>query len=311
MDAFMTLPQKDPQYRMDRESHDFCIRHGEKIDVENYTFCMGGNATNVAVGLSRLGIKATLCSEIGDDEFSIKIRNALAKEYIDRLFVIENKDKPSNFAVVINYRGDRTIFVQDIDREHKYDLSDASAEYVYLTSMGREWQKPYKDAVKFAQKHGAKIVFNPGSRQQREGRATVDHVLRYTEILIVNKEEAGRLVFSENYKNDSNEHDYIKDLAEKLNKSGPKIVVITNGDRGSFCLDPDGKFHYRPMHPGEPVERTGAGDSYSSGFLAGLIHGASITDAMHWGSINAAAVVAKIGAQAGLLTKIELEAKME
>jgi sugar/nucleoside kinase (ribokinase family) len=60
----------------------------------------------------------------------------------------------------------------------------------------------------------------------------------------------------------------------------------------------------------EVVEKTGAGDAFSAGFLAAIIHGLEIPEAMKWGSINSANVIGKIGAEEGLLTKFELEQKL-
>src|SRR5258706_8169382 len=101
MDAFMTL--HDSSEKVHLTDGELCFRHGEKINVERYDFFMGGNATNVAVGLARLGLKATLCSEIGDDEFSIKIRNSLANEHIERLLMIQTPGQ-SSFSVIINFK---------------------------------------------------------------------------------------------------------------------------------------------------------------------------------------------------------------
>jgi sugar/nucleoside kinase (ribokinase family) len=60
--------------------------------------------------------------------------------------------------------------------------------------------------------------------------------------------------------------------------------------------------------PKPPFERTGAGDAYTSTFVAGLIYSdGDIKTAMKWGPINSMSVVQEVGAQAGLLTKSKLE----
>ena len=64
-----------------------------------------------------------------------------------------------------------------------------------------------------------------------------------------------------------------------------------------------------PMYPdpAPPVDRTGAGDSFSSTFVAALALGNDIPTALSWGPINSMNVVQYIGAQAGLLTRDKLE----
>src|ERR1700733_3225469 len=119
IDAFMTLAHAKTDAHLDQENGGLCFRFGEKIDVDRYDFTIGGNATNVAVGISRLGLKATLCTEVGDDEFSLKIRNVLANEHIERLLMSQVAG-PSNFSVIINLKGDRPIFAQNVTREHNF-----------------------------------------------------------------------------------------------------------------------------------------------------------------------------------------------
>ncbi len=306
MDAFMTIHDSSDKVHLDRETGELCIKHGEKINVERYDFQMGGNATNVAIGLARLALKATLCSEIGDDETSIKIRNSLAKEQVERLLMIQTPGA-SSFSVVINFKKDRTVFVQDVEREHNFSFEEVTATYLYLTSLGNKWEDAYNKALAFAEKENIKIAFNPGHLQLREGRDVIHKVLAHTEILFVNKEEAELLLFNHYGEKDDDSNGYIEKLAAKLQQKGIKTVVITNGKEGSYVLDEDGTFHSRDMFPGEVVERTGAGDAFASGFLAATIHGLSVPEAMTWGSANAASVVEHIGAETGLLTKEKME----
>ena len=307
IDAFMTLAHAKADAHLDSGTNGLCFKFGEKIDVDRYDFTIGGNATNVAVGLSRLGVNATLCTEIGDDEFSLKIRNCLATEHVERMLVHQVKGQ-SNFSVVINFHGDRTLFVEDVRREHNFDFLDITAERLYITSLADEWKKPYKTALTFAQKYNAKIAFNPGSRQIRDESGVTAGVLKQTEILFVNKQEAECLLRQKETPN--NDEKYVKKLMQQVQKLGPQIVVVTDGKRGSYALDSDGKFYHHGIHEGEVVERTGAGDAYSTGFLAATHYGLLIPQAMEWGSWNATSVVTRMGAQAGLLTKEQMEMKV-
>jgi ribokinase len=304
IDAFMTLAHANTDAHLDNENGGLCFRFGEKIDVDRYDFTIGGNATNVAVGISRLGLKATLCTEIGDDEFSLKIRNVLATEHIERVLVRQVKG-PSNFSVVINFKGDRTLFVEDVQREHDFQFEDVTADLVYLTSLGNEWKKPYRTALEFIHKNKTQVAFNPGSRQLREGKDFVHEILRQTEMFFLNKEEAELLLYDE--ATQKHDEDYVKDLMTRIKKYGPKIIVITDGKRGSHAMDENGKFYKHKIYESEIVERTGAGDGYTSGFIAARLQKLTVPQAMDWGSWNAASVVSKIGAQAGLLTKEQME----
>ena len=306
IDAFMTIHDANSKCHLETHTGELCFKHGSKIDVEKYDFQMGGNAANVAVGLTRLGLNAAPACEIGDDEFSIKIRNQMALEGVERMLVTQSKGRQSNFSVIINFKGDRTIFNEDLKRAHKFDFEDMASKYIYLTSMGDEWVGPYEHALAFGKTHGSKIVFNPGTRQLSHKTEIIQNVLKVTDILFVNKEEAELILFNHFNKKVDNSDNYIKDLCQELQKLGPKTIVMTNGKEGSYALTPEGTFLVQGLFPGKAIERTGAGDAYSTGFLGALIYDLSVEKAMKWGAINSAAVVSVIGAEAGLLTKEEI-----
>jgi ribokinase len=238
----------------------------------------------------------------------MKIRNCLAKERIERTFVTESSG-PSNFSVIINFKGDRTIFVQDVERKHDFHLTDVTADMVYLTSLGRDWRTPYKKVLDFVEESGASLAFNPGSTQLREGRDMIEQVLKKTKMVFLNKEEAE--IILTNNQTDHNDREYIHGLMEKIQKLGPCTVVLTNGKKGSYALDDKGEFHYHSTLDGEVIERTGAGDAYTSGFMAASLYGLSLPKAMEWGSHNATSVVGHVGAHKGLLSKEVMEEKTE
>lgn len=307
IDEFLVLNKSTSQYHLDSRTGFISFKHGEKIEVEHFEFCLGGNATNVAIGLSRIGLKVGLCSEIGDDEFGQKISNQLHKENVDRSYMLTTNNAPSSFSVVLNLKCERTIFMQRIQRRHDFNIDNLCAKYIFLTSLENEWRKPYEQVLNLIVKKSSKLIFNPGTIQLHEGMDLVMQVLRHTFILFVNKEEGEELAFGHEKRKRHNEVDYMRELLIRLKKMGPKIVVITNGRYGSHAIDELGKFYHEGLYPGEAVERTGAGDAYTSGFLAAKVLGLSIQDSMRWGAANSSSVIGRIGAVAGLLSKDEIE----
>lgn len=311
IDQFLTLNQTTVKYHLDTKTGYLSFKHGEKIDVDGFQFCVGGNAANVAIGLSRLGLGAGLCSEIGDDEFGLKIRNELVRDNIDRSFIVEGKGEPSNFSVIIDYKGERTILGLRLQRGNNFRFEDISARYVFLTSLEREWQRPYKHTLSLIVKRGGKLAFNPGTSQLSEGTDVTLQILAHTDFLFVNKEEAERLVLGHERRKIDNERGYIRELLVKLQKMGAKTAVITNGKRGSHAIDEYGNFYFQGIFNAQVRERTGAGDAFTCGFLGAMVCGKSVKEAMKWGAADAAAVVEKVGANAGLLKREELEKRVK
>lgn len=305
LDAFLTIAENNPKVRLNERSKELCFKHGEKISVEHTRFSLGGNAANVAVGLSRLEVKATIAAEIGDDEFALKIVNTLGREHIDRGFIHQKHGQESSFSVAINFQGDRTLFSEHVKRDHDFHYDTAKLSWIYLTSLGEEWTKPYEKAIAYVSNTSAKLAFNPGTRQLAKKTAVIEDALKHTTILFVNKEEA-QLLVSEYVTDKTPSHD-IEKLAKALSTIGPKIVVITDGKNGSNVLDQDRHFYHQDTIPSIVVERTGAGDAFATGFMGAMIHNLSTKEALKWGSINAASVIGSIGAEEGLLKKEEME----
>mgnify|MGYP001590612234 FL=1 len=89
---------------------------------------------------------------------------------------------------------------------------------------------------------------------------------------------------------------------------GPKIVIITDGVKGAYAFD--GQDMWKQMaYPDRkpPVERTGAGDAFSSTTAIALALGNDLPTALSWGAVNSMSVVQHVGGQAGLLTREKLE----
>ena len=99
---------------------------------------------------------------------------------------------------------------------------------------------------------------------------------------------------------------HIPELLEHLRELGPKIVVITDGQKGSYAYD-GAKKYYLNIFDAPIVERTGCGDAFGSGFTAALAYGGDVKEAMRWGNVNASGVIQYVGAQKGLYTREEIE----
>jgi len=195
-----------------------------------------------------------------------------------------------------------------VKRAHNFHYLDSEAKWLYLTSLGEEWNNPYERAIHYSKEHNAHLAFNPGTRQLAQKYAVIKDALTITEILFVNKEEAEQLV--KDYTHDKPSND-MKELLSQVAELGPKMVVITNGRYGSYVLASEKRYYHQDIFPSIIVERTGAGDAFASGFLAGFVQDVPIQEAMQWGTFNAGGVVAQIGAQAGLLNKSQMEEKIK
>lgn len=309
VDVFVTPFQNDKNITIDTEREEATIRIGAKIPVETSSFSLGGNATHVAIGMSRLGFRTALAAELGTDEFAEKILKDLEKEKVAKDLLIQTAGAASTFTVSLSLGNDRTTFPRHVERGHDYNFDNISTQWVYLTSMGEKWRETYEKTLAFVKKSGAKLAFNPGSFQMNAGAESFANVTRSCDVLIVNKEEAERILYGEVLVSEKQEG--VESLLFRLNRLGPKIAVITDGENGAFAIDAVGKVYTQSIFKEKITEKTGAGDGFSTGFLAACLSGKDIPTALLWGTADAAGVVSKHGGQQGLLTRSELLSKIQ
>jgi sugar/nucleoside kinase (ribokinase family) len=172
--------------------------------------------------------------------------------------------------------------------------------------MGESFRPFYKHLNEWLLKNPTvKLAFNPGSWQMRADYNDIKDIIEKTYVIFVNKQEAKKLTKVETEIND-------RELLIALNKLGPKICVITDGNQGSTAYDSvNGRFFKCGVLPVDAYERTGAGDAFGSGCLSALIHGKTLDEALLWGTCNSASVIGYTGSQKGLLKETEMPEWLE
>lgn len=301
LDSFVAPSESESLCNINTKECMIAFSYGDKIPVKSLEFSIGGNAANNAVGAKRLGINASLVLTLGDDSIGRQIIERLESENVDLTYVVQQPATTSNFNVAITYTGERTIFTHHAPRSYEFPVQLPKVPWVYLTSMGESFRPFYNHITEWLMKNPEiKLVFNPGSWQLRGGVEQIGNILKLTHLMFVNKQEAEKLTGFE--KKDT----VTKELLFALSGLGPKSVVITDGGNGSFAFDGQ-KYYHCGVLPVDAYERTGAGDAFGSGFLAALINGNTMPDAMVWGTVNSASVIGYVGAQKGLLTKGDIE----
>lgn len=300
IDVFVLL-HKLEKFSYDKFANQISFPLGGKIPLDEYKLCLGGNACNVAVGLSRLGLTTSLASQIGDDEFSQRIIRELEEEKVDQQFLKKVHEEDPRFNIILSFEGERTILEEKNPNQVDLKIDDINPKFIYLTSFNGDWKSLYDNL--FPVSHDSMIGFNPGSRQISENLNDVISYLPKIEILFVNLEEAKKIAGEDNPD--------IKGLLNKVKQLGPKTVSITDGANGSYTIDKNGQMFQMATSGERPVERTGAGDSYATGFIYGYLNDKGVGECMKLGAINASSVIKKVGAQNGLLTKDEIEERLE
>lgn len=297
LDVFMHVQDAEVNCELKHKTCQLCIGFGEKIPINAIKNIYGvGNSPNVAVGTSRLGLKSAIYTILGNDHSADETCKVFRAEKVGMDYVVFDKNKPTDYSVVLMYTTDRTILVYHEERNYKLPKFP-KVPWLFLGSIGQDPTKIHNQILRYLAKDGTRLVFNPGPVQLRQSKGALLKVVEDSYVFIVNKHEAQQILGMKKQP---------KALLRELSKVGADIVVITDDGHGSYCTD-GRRYLHLPSCAKHVLETTGAGDSYTTGFVAALHYGLDIADAMRWGSFNAASVLEHVGARDGLLTKAKLE----
>ncbi len=277
------------------------LNWGDKLPVDEMYKTVAGNAANNAVGSARLGLKTAYYTVLAHDVGGREIIHKMKKEGVSERYISIDEKHSTNASFALSHKGERTILVYHQHRKYKLPALVPS-KWVYLTSMGEGFESIYADLCKYVDRYGVNLGFNPGTFMLRAGVKANATILNRTTLLSVNVEEA------QSWVGENNRDPEI--LCKKLLALGPKAIALTDGRKGAYAYSKEG-FFYAPEYPGPRIEATGAGDGFTTAYIAGLFYGLPHKEALKWGPVNAGSVVQKVGPQAGLLSKAEIVAKLK
>lgn len=286
-----------------------CFALGGKLEIDRPLLSVGGGAANAAVTFARQGFKTAALYKVGHDEFGQIIFRTLRREGVTS-FAIEDKHAGTAYSTILSApNGERTILTYRGASAHMtYDevpvsRFDARAYYI---APGKIPMNVMMQIIARVKKTGACIAMNPSKHYLGFGLTRLASLFRMLDVVIVNREEASLLTglpFPSE-----------KQIFKMFDDHVPGLAVMMDGPRGVVVSDNTILYRAGIFKEKEIVDRTGAGDAFGSGFLAGLLRGgrgkwteADIEYGIRLGSANATSVVEHIGAQAGIMTRKEFE----
>lgn len=325
--SIMTLRQPDSFRKW------LSFPHGAKVKVDRVLEAFGGGATNTAVTFARQGFDVCFIGKVGK-QYGDRVFENLANEGVEcRHAKMTSRDK-TGFSTIINtFDGDRTLLAypganrfftaKDLPMD---DLK--TADWIFLNHLAGGGEDIHKALLKLlkANPH-IKLAWNPGHEQIKDGARKWKELLKRTEILFMNKEEAAAFsrvpYMPAGVKQDDpkmhicGNKDFLPPYADDVTgilklfaDVGVNYTVITDGRNGSQLTD--GKRQYFcPVHSHKRVDTLGAGDAFASAFTVAMIESLPLKTALLYGTLNAGNAVMHPGAQNGLLTAKEMEAALK
>lgn len=267
---------------------------GSKNELDGVSFSTGGGATNGAVTFARQGFSSFYLGKIGHDVAGKAIIDNLEKEGVNTDLVGFSENYASGYScILLAPSGERTILSYRGASSH-YDVTfedfkNINPDWIFLTSLEGNFAV-IKTIFDYAQKNNIKIAMNPGKKELEDKEKLKEFIPKLT-ILSMNKDEIQQIY----------EGDTLEDLVRNASRD-VHYVIATDGPNGAVATD---RWHLvrAGMYEDVPViDRTGAGDAFSSGFTAMIAAGETLEWAVTFASANSTSVVSKIGAKNGILS---------
>lgn len=297
--------------------------HRPMEETRTFTKYVGGSPANIAIGSARLGQKTGFIGKVSDDQMGRFITHYLEKNQIDTSAVkIDQTGAVTGLAFTeIKSPEDCSILMyRDNVADLKLHPSEIDEDYIkqsktLLVSGTALAKSPSREAVflalEYAVKHDVRIIFDLDYRpytwsDEAETAVYYNLAAEKCDVIIGTREEFDMMEKLLNVK-ESNDH-Y---TASRWFSYRAELVVIKHGGSGSIAYTKDGASHRSGIFRTNVLKTFGAGDSYASAFIYGLMNGKEVSEAMKMGSASASLVISRHSCSDAMPTKEELLQHME
>ncbi|HET6456960.1 MAG TPA: sugar kinase [Armatimonadota bacterium] len=252
---------------------------------------VGGGELNVAVGVARLGIESTWVSKLPHNALGRMVRNKAREQGIDTshivwsssgrvgLYFLEFGASPRASSVLYDRANSAVSTLQPGEVDWKKALDGCNVFHVsgITLALSKSCAEATLEAVKAAKSSGAKVSFDVNYRKKlwtpEEANACLVPIMEFVDFLITTEEDTG-VVFGIREKS-------YQEVAVKLDERfGFEVVAITLREDLSVLKNnwsafayANGQFHESRKYECELIDRVGAGDSFTAGFIYGYLTG--------------------------------------
>ena len=278
------------------------------ITAHNYERVTAGAEVNVAVAISRLGLRAQYFSRFGKDQLGSVMLADIEAEGVDVSLakrvdsftgaMVRNPGKTAPVEISYLRKGSAASTIEPGDILDSYISSTRWLHATGITcAISESGAKTVKHALEKAAQLKIKSSFDLNIRRklwsEEQARKVLEPLAHDVELLIGGEDEY-QVVFGQTEP---------KEILAEVNKRGCKIAVMTKGDQKMrFSIDGN----YEEITPPKvvAVDPVGSGDAFTGGVIAGLLSGMSAKGALEQGSICGALVASMFGDWSGIPTGI-------
>lgn len=258
---------------------------GSKVNASHFEEICGGNALNAAIGIVRLGGRASICGPMGDarETSSRYIFEKLAHEGIDTKNIIHMPGLVTPVSnIMIDPSGERTIVTFRDPELWKVRLPDADEllEDCHAILTESRCAEFCTDLCAEARRRGIPVIVDADRAMSlREGLLTA----------------SSHLVFSSEPLQETADVADDGEALKKISRLTSSFLAGTRGAQGTIWLDEKGHLQQTPAFPVHTVDTLGAGDVFHGAFALAITENQDIPAALRFASAAAALKCTRFG----------------
>jgi ribokinase len=279
---------------------------GETVIGTGSQIFSGGKGANQAAAASRCGSDVYFVGRIGSDHFGDMQVESLKEAGVNVDFLHRDSETPSAIGMInLMETGENAIVVAP-GSNHTLTPRDIDSAMDIIASAGLvllQLEIPIQTTLHVIEKcseTGCRIILNPAPAD-----SLPMEILRKVDILTPNEIEMAALagIRTDSRTDLAKAGKYLVDL-------GINNVIITLGKSGIIWCSRDSAKHY-PAFSVDPVDTTGAGDTFNGALAHGLLKNYSRDDTCRFAMAAAAISTTRYGAQPSIPTKREIDIFLE
>jgi sugar/nucleoside kinase (ribokinase family) len=270
---------------------------GSKVNASHFDEICGGNALNAAIGIVRLGGRASICGPMGDarETSSRYIFEKLAHEGIETKHIIHMPGLVTPISnIMIDPSGERTIVTFRDPELWKVRLprADTLLEDCHAILTESRCAEFCTDLCAEARRRGIPVIVDADRAMSlREGLLTV----------------SSHLVFSSEPLQETADVADDGEALKKISKLTSSFLAGTRGAQGTIWLDENGNLQQTPAFPVHTVDTLGAGDVFHGAFTLAITEKQGLRDALRFASAAAALKCTRFGGAFAAPQRTEVE----
>jgi sugar/nucleoside kinase (ribokinase family) len=254
-------------------------RLGQEVLVDDVSLTLGSASAICAAGLARLGEAVSFVGKLGCDQWGDLVMETLRGFGVDLAHVLRDPAIKTGITVSITSAKDRALvtYLGSIAALRAAEIEDgwfAHYRHLHVSSffMQQALRPDVRTLLARARRHGLTTSIDPGFDPSEQWGADLTEALDEADLFFPNEVELAAVT------GESDPAAALRVLA------GRRAVTIAKlGARGCMTLV-EGRLVEVPEFPIDPVDTTGAGDSFNAGFLHRWLAGRNIEESMRYGA---------------------------